>query len=327
MSAPLDSVSKNASLRASVRSLAIPELLVFLTFTGVALASATSWMEGAAFAAPSLGGILGLAGIIALPTLVAVVVLSLRRAHVSRRRTRKALASIEARQVTTPPAILAHSAQREVEVRALRLTVRTLTAELAEQRSQVVEQAQARLEEQAYAQAQSRDVGRERKEMRAAESRRVLLMIRAMREATAGEPGAEHVLNRIEAALTRLNAPSGGRPTLPSPVTRDTVPEGVGLHEVVPPVMTAATSMSPEPAPAPNVPAPTAPSMLSEPSANRPAPDGPMPPATESPINGSKVLPVPPPASEPPAVRAGGRWFRRSSGRPAERSSGQQVPR
>ena len=339
MSAASDSVPETSPPRASLRGLAIPELVVFLTFSGVALASSTSWMEGSGFAAPSPTGILGLTGIIALLTLVTGVALSLRRTHLSRQRARKALVPIGALQVKATPAIVAQDAEAQpgTEVQALRLKVGTLRAELAEQR------AQARVQEQATAKARAQDRGdveRERMETRAAESRRMLLLLRGMREATAGEPGAEHVLNRIEAALTRLNAPPGGRATLSTSTStatstsasaststsQSTVSEWTVLQALTPPAMTvpASTPLAPESFV-------SAPLALDPDVAVPPAPVLPVPvpvsPVPEPLVNGSKVLPVPPLGREQPAVRDDGRWFRRKGGRHAQASGGRRAQR
>jgi hypothetical protein len=69
------------------------------------------------------------------------------------------------------------------------------------------------------------DVEHERARGRAEESERILLTIQAMREATEFDPAAEHVLNRVEAAVTRLStSTSVGRPTLPARVAHAWVP-------------------------------------------------------------------------------------------------------
>lgn len=262
--------------RTSTRARAIPDVLAFLTFAGAVLATYES--------TPSRPGLAPMT----LAALLVVIVggVRLQRAHRARTKTRKALAWIEKIQVSAAPAIVAEASEHEhehehadtavaeqPEVRALRMQVRTLETALEEQ--QVLGRVQS-----------VHDMEHELAQARAEESQRILLTIQAMREVTATDPGAEHVLNRIEAALTRLGAPSAvGRPVLPAPVAS---------AAPVASVVSAETFAQTEPNEAPTLTL----AVDKEPV---------------KPIDDTMVLPVP--APEPPADRGNGRQFRRNGDR------------
>jgi len=210
-------VPNSAAARTSIGARAIRVVVVFLAFTGAALATSTLPLEGTGLSSPSLVGISAFTVAGLLLALIALGGVRLQRALRSRVSARKALAGIEGIDACGSSGTVAKEFQNErsdtdpteqPDVRVLRLLVRSLETALEEQQSLGVAQS-------------GRDIEHERAQARADESQRILLTIQGMREATASDPEAEHVLNRIEAALTRLSTPSSaGRPVLP-----DRVPE------------------------------------------------------------------------------------------------------
>jgi hypothetical protein len=228
----------------------------------------------------------GAAAAMALAVLAYVVVRETRS-----RRARAAEASAPAEQLairetpTEPVAVPAEVPDKgatesadDVEpmwVRALHLHVRTLETTLVEQSASLAE-ARAQLD------ASSRGGG---------DMERVLLTVDALREQMKENPESVSVLNRVEAAVTRLSSRSAlGRPALPARVPGARV---ALLPSTPPPVPPAAVTVAPAAEEVIPVPVPAA------------------APRAEAPTSDERVLPVPAPPAQDGS--RGSRWRRRGT--------------
>jgi hypothetical protein len=156
---------------------------------------------------------------------------------------------------------------------------------------------------------------------------RVGLTLKALRERVSGQPESEAILDRVEAALSRLNASPGlHRPTLPVTVARASVVLGSLAPEPSTGPAASPVLIIGEPAAITPAPIPPPPPVIPEPAAITPAPIPPPPPAappdahepsaTEAPpavtpTREERVLPVPAnPVAPSPKAR---RWRRRGA--------------
>lgn len=287
------------------------------TVAAAALVALTySWVEDVPVGVPFSPAVV----VAAIAVLAGLVMLVRGRAGQVRRRrrqTEESLEWIEQLSVTRslellpgPSAATAvtrtdSSARPEApHVRALRMQVRALEHALEEQVTALA-QARHELEQPEPKQEPGRDLDR------------VLVTMGALRDQLHGDADAEHVLNRVQAAVTRLGSSRvPGRPALPAPSTRGPAPA---------PIDAAPASMVPAPTvitPATVAPAPTiAPATtLTLPEATTPpgsapeTPVGAVAPEVESsppPVDVQPVLPVPAPATQP--VSRGKSWRRRGA--------------
>jgi hypothetical protein len=215
---------------------------------------------------------------------------------------------------------------RRTEMLTLRLKVQTLEAALQEQQSLPVPQAAAELGTRSAADLTTQadpdvvkpsvaDLEREVAQARADEWQRIILTIQAMREATALDPAAEQVLNRVEAAVARLSTSHRtGRPTLPAQAARGRVSQESPPKKIpASPLKVTPPSLPKEDPRSPLREAPP-PSLKDASSPRSKAPPSLMPAgAPVTPFN-VKVLPVPAPTPEPGATRGSSRRFGRDRG-------------
>jgi hypothetical protein len=181
-------------------------------------------------------------------------------------------------------------------LRALRARVHILEATLADQEASLA-RAQERLDES---------------DRREGDLARIRLILQALRERVSGNPESQGVLDRVEAAVSRLAPPSGLlRPSLPAPVT------GAGPALVARPPRAApdAAHAAPPVAVVPKRPARMPPAAATAPAAEPPpeAPDrsAAVKPPAVPPAAAARVLPVPAPPVQ--SVPRAGRWRRRGA--------------
>lgn len=287
------------------------------TVAAAALVALTySWVEGVPVGVPFSPAVV----VAAIAVLAGLVMLVRGRAEQVRRRRRatdecldwieqlSAPGSLELlpgpSAVPSAPSDDDTSARPEApHVRALRMQVRALEHALEEQVTALA-QARHELEQREPEQEPGRDLDR------------VLVTMGALRDQLHGDAGAEHVLDRVQAAVTRLGSSRvPGRPALPAPSTRGPAPAPI---DAAPATMAAPTAITPAtvaPAPATIAAATTLtlPEATTPPGSAPETPVGAVAPEVESsppsPVDVQPVLPVPAPATQP--VSRGKSWRRR----------------
>lgn len=264
-----------------------------------------SWVEDVPVGVPFSPAVV-VAAIVVLAGLVMLVRGRAGQVRRRRRGTDECLDWIEQLPVTGSPDSLpgpsavpadtpadASAAPEAPHVRALRMQVRALESALEEQVAAVA-QARFELEQPEPEQEPGRDLAR------------VLVTMGALREQLRGDVGAEHVLDRIEAAVTRLGSSRvPGRPALPAPSALGPAPAPIAAAPAT--VAPAPTAITPAAVAAPATAAPA--TTMALPEATTPPSSTPEVEPTPPLADPQPVLPVPAPAPQP--VSRGKSWRRR----------------